>query len=77
MRTGYKRGELDRVWGKILMDTCKAEEVRRGELRAWFRRMTRFVTNKVQLEFQGLGPGDDHFEEEQQVADEKHVQFWA
>jgi hypothetical protein len=40
MRRGYKRKELDRMWGKFLYGWWKAEEWRRGELRAWFRKMT-------------------------------------
>ena len=43
MRRGYKKGELDRVWGKFLIEWWLAREVRRGELRAWFRRLMRVV----------------------------------
>ena len=50
MQRGYKRRELDRLWGKFLMQWWKAEEVRRGELRAWFRRMSAVVAKKVRLE---------------------------
>ena len=52
-RRGYKRRELDRVWGKFLVEWWKAEEVRRGELRAWFRRMTAWAAQKVRDEWKG------------------------
>ena len=63
MRRGYKRRELDRVWGKFLMQWWKAQEMRRGELRAWFRKMTQLVVKKVSKEFRGLEDGTDHYEE--------------
>jgi hypothetical protein len=47
LRRGYKKNELDRVWGKFLAQWWKAQEVRRGELRAWFRRMLRVIQWKV------------------------------
>ena len=50
LRRGYKRGELDRVWGKFLVNWWKAEEVRRGEMRAWFRRMTAWAAKQVKEE---------------------------
>ena len=50
MRRGYKRRELDRTWGRFLVEWWKAEEVRRGELRAWFRRMTAWVSDLVENE---------------------------
>ena len=50
VRRGYLRGELDRMWGKFLVRWWKAEEVRRGELRAWFRRMSRVVQRTVSAE---------------------------
>ena len=50
MRRGYKRRELDRVWGKFLVSWWKAEEIRRGELRSWFRKMTVVVHKRVQQE---------------------------
>ena len=53
MRRGYKRGELDRMWGKFLVKWWSAEEVRRGELRALFRRMTRVVKSRVHQELNG------------------------
>ena len=56
MRRGYKRREMDRVWGKFLVQWWKAEEVRRGELRSWYRKMTRVVTKEVQREMQGQQP---------------------
>eukprot|EP00667_Euglena_gracilis_P000489 EG_transcript_489 len=49
-RRGYFRHELDRMWGKFLADWWKAEEIRRGELRSWFRKMTRVVRLQVQKE---------------------------
>ena len=63
MRRGYKRRELGRVWGKFLMQWWKAEEMRRGELQSWFRKMTQYVSKKVRMEFKGLAPGTDHFED--------------
>ena len=57
LRRGYKRRELDRQWGKFLVQWWKAEEVRRGELRAWFRKMSSEVSRTVQRENRGLfGP---------------------
>jgi hypothetical protein len=53
-RKGYKRRELDRQWGKFLVQWWKAEEVRRGELRAWFRKMTSEVSQTVQRENRGI-----------------------
>ena len=53
-RRGYKRRELDRQWGKFLVQWWKAEEVRRGELRAWFRKMTSEVSQTVQRENRGI-----------------------
>ena len=47
LKRGYKKNELDRVWGKFLAQWWKAQEVRRGELRAWFRRMLRVIQWKV------------------------------
>ena len=47
LRRGYKKNELDRVWGRFLAQWWKAQEVRRGELRAWFRRMLRVIQWKV------------------------------
>ena len=44
---------MDRVWGKFLVQWWKAEEVRRGELRSWYRKMTSVVCQKVQQEMQG------------------------
>ena len=59
MRRGYKRKELDRMWGKFLIAWWKAEEVRRGELRSWFRKMTSVVTKAILKENKGLlGEGD-------------------
>jgi len=63
MRRGYRRRELDRTWGKFLMEWWKAEEMRRGELRAWFRKMTSLVNRKVSLEFKGMSSSTDHFEQ--------------
>ena len=54
MRRGYKRRELDRQWGKFLVQWWTAEEVRRGELRAWFRKMTSDVSRTVQRENGGI-----------------------
>jgi hypothetical protein len=54
LRRGYKRRELDRQWGKFLVQWWKAEEVRRGELRAWFRKMTSEVSRTVQRENRGI-----------------------
>jgi hypothetical protein len=54
MRRGYKRGEMDRVWGKFLVNWWKAEEVRRGELRSWFRKMSAVVLKKVGQESKGI-----------------------
>ena len=51
MRRGYKRKELDRVWGKFLVQWWKAQEVRRGELRAWFRRMSARMAELVRQEW--------------------------
>jgi hypothetical protein len=53
MRRGYKRRELDRMWGKFLVNWWKAEEMRRGELRSWFRKMTSRVHKTVQWENRG------------------------
>jgi hypothetical protein len=53
-RRGYKRGEMDRVWGKFLVNWWKAEEVRRGELRSWFRKMSAVVRKKVRQESKGI-----------------------
>jgi hypothetical protein len=63
MRRGYKRRELCRVWGKFLIQWWKAEEMRRGELQSWFRKMTQFVAKKVRMEFKGLAPSTDHFQD--------------
>jgi hypothetical protein len=49
MRRGYKRRELGRVWSKFLMQWWKAEEMRRGELQAWFRKMTQSVKHSRRL----------------------------
>ena len=54
MRRGYRRKELDRQWGKFLVDWWKAEETRRGELRSWFRKMTSAVHKKVLNELKGV-----------------------
>jgi len=54
MRRGYKRGELDRVWGKFLVQWWKAEEVRRGELRSWYRKVTSRVHKIVEQENRGI-----------------------
>ena len=54
MRRGYKRRELDRVWGKFLAQWWTAEEVRRGELRSWFRKLTSMVGQTVQRENRGI-----------------------
>ena len=66
MRRGYFRHELDRMWGKFLVNWWKAEEVRRGELRSWFRKMTQWVKKQVQKERQGYskesqGQGSENF----------------
>jgi hypothetical protein len=53
MRRGYKRRELDRMWGKFLVNWWKAEEMRRGELRSWFRKMTSRVHKTMQRENRG------------------------
>ena len=53
MRRGYKKGELDRVWGRFLKDWWMAQEIRRGELRAWFRRLMRVVSRDVEIELRG------------------------
>jgi hypothetical protein len=50
LRRGYKRGELDRMWGKFLVQWWKAEEIRRGELRSWFRKMSAVVNRQVRGE---------------------------
>jgi DNA replication and repair protein RecF len=50
MRRGYKRRELDHVWGRLLVRWWKAEEIQRGELRPWFRKMTSVVHLRVQQE---------------------------
>ena len=55
LRRGYKKNELDRVWGKFLAQWWKAQEVRRGELRAWFRRMVRAVQWRVWEQPEELG----------------------
>jgi hypothetical protein len=55
MRRGYKRGEVDRMWGKFLVQWWKAEEVRRGELRSWFRKMTVAVSRQVWNESRAMG----------------------
>ena len=73
MRRGYKRRELDRMWGKFLMDWWKAEEMRRAELRAWFRKMTQFVSNMVRREFRGLQEVVDHFNDGGQFAEQKAI----
>jgi hypothetical protein len=59
MRRGYHRRELDRMWGKFLLQWWKAEEVRRGELRAWFRKMTSVVHRTVQCEQKGIELPED------------------
>ena len=41
LQRGYGTREMDRVWGKFLVRWWTARELRRGELRAWFRRMLR------------------------------------
>ena len=53
-RRGYKRRELDRVWGKFLIQWWTAEEVRRGELRSWFRKMSSHAGKAVRRENQAL-----------------------
>ena len=53
MRRGYFRHELDRMWGRFLANWWKAEEVRRGELRSWFRKMTQWVKKQVKKERMG------------------------
>jgi hypothetical protein len=53
MRRGYKRREMDRMWGKFLVEWWKAEEWRRGELRAWFRKMCAWATRMVKKEIKG------------------------
>ena len=53
MRRGYKRREMDRVWGKFLVKWWKAEEVRRGELRSWFRKMSGVAHRRVWQENSG------------------------
>ncbi|EPS58167.1 hypothetical protein M569_16649, partial [Genlisea aurea] len=55
MRRGYKRGELDRMWGKFLVQWWKAEEVRRGELRSWFRKMCGVVSHQISTESNAIG----------------------
>ena len=58
LRRGYKRREMDRVWGKFLVQWWKAEEVRRGELRSWYRKMTSVVSKKVQQEMNAVQVAD-------------------
>ena len=41
------------MWGKFLVKCWSADEVRRGELRAWFRRITRVVYSRVYQELNG------------------------
>lgn len=49
-RRGYKRGELDRIWGKFLVSWWKAQEERKGQLRSWFRKMTAWAKEEVRKE---------------------------
>ena len=49
-RRGYKRGELDRIWGKFLVNWWKAQEERKGQLRSWFRKMTAWAKEEVRKE---------------------------
>jgi hypothetical protein len=49
-RRGYPRRHLHAVWGRFLGQWWAARELRRGQLRTWFRRMTRYAKGAVRRE---------------------------
>ena len=65
MRRGYFRRELDRMWGKFLVDWWRAEELRRGELRAWFRKLTGMIKRRVTREINQLATTEKDREEQE------------
>ena len=46
-RRGYPRRRIHEVWGRFLGQWWAARELRRGYLRTWFRRMTRYAKKMV------------------------------
>ena len=50
LRRGYSRRRLHQVWGRFLGKWWSARELRRGELRSWYKRATRYALRVVKRE---------------------------
>ena len=59
-RRGYPRRRLHEVWGRFLGQWWAAREMRRGQLRAWFKRMTKYAKQDVRREDEAMAKPTRH-----------------